>query len=314
MATQSRQVLATHARTFNLAAVFLSANQRDDAAIVYAFCRQVDDLVDEADDPDAGRRAVEELSEMLHGRRSGSLLVDAFLEVASRCQFPLQAAQDLITGVVSDIGEVTCVDDADLVQYGYAVAGTVGLMMCGVIGVREPWALAHAVDLGIGMQITNICRDVVEDAQRGRIYIPSRRLVAAGIDPEKVRMGEIDGAAMAPVLREVLDLADRYYASGDQGMRAIPWRPRLAIQTASRVYGAIGGVLRDRDCDVTLGRAVVPMGTKIRRTTGAVMRAMCCGFLAKHPHDASLHLALQGRPGANPAAVASAPIPGKLAS
>ena len=302
MALESREVFAKHAKTFNAASVFLSPSQRDDAAVVYAFCRLVDDLVDEASDPEVGRRAVEELSEMLHGRRSPSPLMAAFLEVAERCALPLQAAQDLIDGVVSDIGEVTLVDDDDLVQYGYAVAGTVGLMMCGVIGVREPWALSHAIDLGIGMQITNICRDVVEDAHRGRIYIPSRRLVAAGIDPEQVRIGHIDGQAMAPVIEDVLALADRYYASGDLGMRAIPWRPRLAIQTASRVYGAIGDVIRERGHDVTLGRAVVPKMTKVRHTIGAVMRAMCCSLLSKHPHEPSLHLALKGRPGTNAAA------------
>ena len=132
----SRQVLARHARTFNLAATFLPPDQRDDAAIVYTFCRTVDDLVDEATDVNAGRRAIDELGEMLDGRRPPSALVEAFLDVAERRGLPLQAARDLMAGVVSDVGQVTFEEDADLVQYGYAVAGTVGLMMCGVIGVR----------------------------------------------------------------------------------------------------------------------------------------------------------------------------------
>nr|ACU26407.1 phytoene synthase CrtB [uncultured bacterium HF186_25m_30B18] len=297
MAAESRQVLASHARTFNLASVFLPRDQRDDAAIVYAFCRTVDDLVDEARHPEEGERDIGHLAEMLRGERPASPLAEAFLEVAERRGFPLQAAHDLMQGVLSDVGEVTLVDDRDLIQYGYAVAGTVGLMMCGVIGVREPWALAHAIDLGVAMQITNISRDVVEDAGRGRIYIPTRRLVAAGIDPEQVRVGDIDGEAFAPVLRDVLELAERYYASGDEGMRAIPWRPRLAIQSASRVYRAIGLVLRDRAYDVTQGRAVVPGAAKVSWVLRAVVRASLCGLSARKAHDPALHTALRGRPG-----------------
>ena len=299
VALQSRQILATHARTFNLASIFLPPDQRDDAAIVYAFCRTVDDLVDEAEDPEVGRRDIEELGEMLRGQRAASPLAEAFLEVAERRSIPLQAAHDLMEGVVSDVGEVTLVDDHDLVQYGYAVAGTVGLMMCGVIGVKEPWALNHAIDLGVAMQITNICRDVAEDAGRGRIYIPTRRLVAAGIDPEQVRIGDIDGEAFAPVLKDVLDLAEVYYKSGDQGMKAIPWRPRLAIQSASRVYRAIGLVLKKRAYDVTQGRAVVGSGAKAAWVMRALVRASLCPLMSSETHDPKLHIALRGRPGTN---------------
>jgi len=294
---ESRQVLARHARTFSLAAVFLSERQRDDAAVVYAFCRTVDDLVDEAEDPDVGRRDVEALGEMLRGTRPASPLATAFLEVAERRGIPLQAAHDLMDGVVSDVGDVTLEDDSDLVQYGYAVAGTVGLMMCGVIGVEKDWALAHAIDLGVGMQITNICRDVMEDAERGRIYIPTRRLVAAGVEPEALRRGIVDPARMAPVIRDVLQLADRYYASGDQGMAAIPARPRMAICAASRVYRAIGLELRRRDYDVTLGRAVVPGWRKSICVSQAVAQSIFSPVLPHRPHDKTLHLALQGRPG-----------------
>jgi phytoene synthase len=294
---ESRQVLARHAATFSLASLFLPPDQQDDAAVVYTLCRTVDDLVDEAEDVELGRQAIEELGEMLDGRRPGSALADAFLEVAQRRDIPLQAAHDLMAGVVSDVGEVTLAEDVDLVQYGYAVAGTVGLMMCSVIGVQDEWALAHAIDLGVGMQITNICRDVIEDAGRGRIYIPARRLIAAGVEPEALRSGIVDPAELAPVIRGVLDLADRYYASGDQGMPAIPVRPRMAIYAASRVYRAIGQELRRRDCDVTRGRAVVPSWRKAGWVAWAVGQALLCPLFPRVQHDARLHAAIQGRPG-----------------
>ena len=299
--SESRAVLSTHARTFNLASFFLSSAQKDDAAVVYAFCRTVDDLVDEAPDPEIGRQDIQQLAEMLQGERTPSPLAAAFLDVAARRNIPLQAAHDLMEGVVSDVGEVTVKSDAELVQYGYAVAGTVGLMMCGVIGVNQEWALAHAIDLGIGMQITNICRDVMEDATMGRIYVPTQRLVAAGINPEALRKGLVDPAQMAPVIEDLLALADLYYASGDQGMPAIPTRPRLAICAASRVYREIGTELARRDHDVTLGRTVVPAWRKLQCITRAIGYAMRCRGLPPRPHDARLHAALQGRPGASKA-------------
>lgn len=299
--SESRAILSKHARTFNLASFFLTKAQKDDAAVVYAFCRTVDDLVDEADEPETGRRDVRVLAEMLQGERPPSALAAAFLDVAARRNIPLQAAYDLMDGVVSDVGDVTVKTDAELVQYGYAVAGTVGLMMCGVIGVDQEWAMAHAIDLGIGMQISNICRDVMEDASMGRIYVPTQRLMAAGVNPDALRQGLVDAEQLAPVIEDLLALADVYYASGDQGMPAIPTRPRLAICAASRVYQEIGGELARRDHDVTLGRAVVPFWRKIMCVARALGYAMRCRGLPPRPHDARLHLALQGRPGTSKA-------------
>jgi phytoene synthase len=293
----SREVLAKHARTFNLAAFFLPPAQRDDAAVVYAFCRQIDDLVDEAEVPAEGAAEVARIREMLDGARSPSPLVAAFLEVANRCDLPLWAAKDLIHGVVSDVGDVTVTDDSGLVRYGYEVAGTVGLMMCGVIGMVQRWALPHAIDLGIAMQITNICRDVMEDAERGRIYVPIDRLRAAGVDPEQLRSGTVDPAGVGRVVEDLLDLADRYYASGAQGMRAIPFRPRVAIYSAALVYRAIGLELRRRNCDVTRGRAFVPGWRKARWVATALVRAICCPLFKRTPHERTLHLALRDQAG-----------------
>ena len=298
---ESRAILARHARTFSLASFFLSKSQKDDAAVVYAFCRTVDDLVDEAVDAETGRKDIEALAQMLRGERPPSALAAAFMEVAHRRRIPLQAAHDLMDGVVSDVGEVTVKTDAELIQYGYAVAGTVGLMMCGVIGVEDEWAQAHAIDLGIGMQITNICRDVMEDADRGRIYVPTQRLLAAGIHPEALRSGLVDPVQMAPVVEDLLALADSYYASGDQGMPAIPTRPRLAICAASRVYHAIGHELERQDHDVTRGRAVVPGWRKALCVVRAVFMAATCRWMPQQPHDTRLHLPLQGRPGVSDA-------------
>ncbi len=299
LVAESRDVLARHARSFQLASRFLPADVRDDAALCYAFCRMVDDAVDETADPVLARRAAEDLLDELKGRRAPRPVVLAWRHMALRRRIPGAAAYALLEGALADTGEVRLEDDAALVEYGYLVAGTVGVMMCGLLGVRDRDALPHAIDLGIGMQLTNICRDVREDAARGRVYLPRTRLLAHGTTPEAVLDGTAPRAAVAAVVLEVLDLAERYYASAEQGMRAIPWRARLAIYAASRLYAAIGRKLARSGGDALAGRTVVGPWER----AWCVVRAVAAwgwSHLARGAetrHDASLHLPIVGRVG-----------------
>jgi phytoene synthase len=298
---ESHDVFRRKARTFWWASRLLPRTVRDDAATVYAFCRMVDDMGDEADDPSVAELALQALSNEVAGRQHPRPIVAELRAAAARLGLPMEAAAELIAGVRSDLGVVRMVDDAELVRYCYRVASTVGLMMCGVLGVHCREALPHAIDLGIAMQLTNICRDVAEDAERGRVYLPAARLRAAGIDPEEVVRGTADPERMAIVVRSVLALADRYYRSADGGMRDIPWRFRPAILVASRTYRAIGVKLRGRPPG-TSGRAVVPWPEKLAWSATAVaasLRPAILGITPRWAHDRALHQALRGLPGAN---------------
>lgn len=300
--TESRAVLARKARTFHLASRFLPAAVRDDAALVYAFCRLVDDTADEAPDPALAAVRLERLRAELLGEAPARPLVAAFRDTAERLDLPLAAAADLIHGVRSDLHPVRVADDAELIRYCYRVASTVGLMMCAVLRVRCREALPHAVDLGVAMQLTNIARDVAEDAGRDRVYLPASRLRAAGADPEQVVRGAADPRAVAVVVLQLLEMADGYYRSADAGMRDIPARLRPAILVASRVYRAIGVRLRRRGGDTLAGRTVVPWPEKVLWGTRAVAVAFhprVLGFGPRDAHDAALHRALRGLPGAH---------------
>lgn len=136
--------------------------------------------------------------------------------------------------------------------------------MCPLLDVRSATAQRHAADLGMAMQITNICRDVAEDARRGRVYLPADRLRGAGIEPEQVLDGSVDRSALAGVIRSLLERADSLYESGDQGARFLPSRARLAVLIASRLYRAIGLELLRQGGDPFRRRAVVPSWSKIR--------------------------------------------------
>ena len=159
---ESTSVLATHGRSFRLASHFLPRHCRASAAVVYAFCRLVDDLADEAPNPEQARTDLGQVLDELNGRDNPRPLVRSFLEIMQEYAEGRAAAEQLIHAVLTDLDSVAVDSDSELLRYCYGVAGTVGIMMCGVLGVDDPRALPHAIDLGVAMQITNICRDVRE--------------------------------------------------------------------------------------------------------------------------------------------------------
>jgi len=156
----------------------------------------------------------------------------------------------------------------DLRLYCHRVAGVVGWLMVGVLGIATPKALRSAAHLGIAMQLTNICRDVAEDWQLGRLYLPNELLANHGAKDLHLRLGSAfpveQTRAVADTVRDLLDLADHHYRIGDEGLAALSARSAFAIRTARLVYAAIGARVRAADCDVLRGRAVVPAWQKLR--------------------------------------------------
>jgi phytoene synthase len=230
----------------------------------------VDDSADEAVSVTEAKRALDELEAMLKRRVDPSPLVSAYLALAERRGFGLDPAFGLLQGVRSDLGRVRVESDEELLTYCHRVAGTVGLMMSGILGATSATALGHAADLGIAMQLTNICRDVLEDAQLGRVYLPRCRLNEAGIESEDLVSGRAPREpklrrSVAVVVCDLLEMADSYYARGRAGFRFLPVRARLAIAVAAALYQGIGHRLRDRHgSDALGGRTQLPPPIKAR--------------------------------------------------
>lgn len=282
--------------------------------MLYTFCRYVDDVADDSPDPHQARRDLLALDAELAGTARPRPLVRSLLDIFAAREVDPVHARSLVHGVSTDLHEVRVGTDDELLRYGYHVAGTVGLMMCGLLGVRDRHAWAFAVDLGVAMQITNICRDVAEDARRGRVYLPAQRLEAHGVRPDPSSVL----AAPAPVARvvsDLLDLADVYYRSAERGMVYLPARTRLAIHVAARVYRGIGVRLRAHGCDALAGRTVVPRWQKIGFALGGVWSALRRLFHRTPTHEARLHDALAGLPGCavGRAAACSLPVLGEPA-
>lgn len=299
-----REVMAQHAKTFYWASRFFPRAIRRDIEALYWFCRFVDDVADETGDVEPTRAALGAIANDLSRGRSEMPPVAAFLDLARRKDIAVGCAEELVRGALGDLGRVRVATQDELLLYAYRVASTVGLMVCGVVDVRDATARHYAIDLGAAMQLTNIARDVVDDAARDRVYLP-----AAWIDAEVVMRacGDAgDEAARTAVLHAVydlLDLASAYYRSADHGMAHLPWWARVAILTASRSYEAIGGVIRTRGVEYWSGRSYTRRRSKLRHTLAAVAMTSAKRWLRDRsltpPHRSSLHAALAGLPYAN---------------
>ncbi len=261
-------VIRHHSKSFALAARLLPPQARQDAVLLYAWCRRADDAVDHAPSPIEARAKLDELRQELstlnRGAKPGNPLMDRMQSLLRRRGIPCVYLDDLLEGMATDLSCPRLQTQAELEKYTYQVAGTVGLMMAHVLGVRREHAMLHAAHLGMAMQLTNIARDVREDAERGRCYLPAEWFTP----PRTPNWGDPE---VPQVLARLLALAEDYYASGCAGLNDLDRRAGLAIDVAQRVYRAIGTRLVALDYPINR-RVVVPTTTKVG-LIGAAMQA-----------------------------------------
>jgi len=298
--TAAEVTLARQGRSFHWARRLLGPTHAGRATRLYAFCRRLDDWVDEAASPEQAQMALAAADRaVLEGRSDDPILQDG-LALLRECGIESGVVRELIAGMASDAGTVRVADEAELLRYCYRAAGTVGLMMCRVLDAPEPAAAAHAVDLGIAMQLTNLCRDVAADARMGRRYLPAALVgdvaPAELIDPSPTLRPRIRSA-----VARLLALAETYYASGEAGLPFLPLRARAGILVAGRVYRAIGHRLAAAEHAYWEGRSVVPDWRKATITLAALTTQPLRGAFWARPgtHSVSLHRALIGLPGIN---------------
>jgi 15-cis-phytoene synthase len=272
----ARRILARHSKSFWWGALLLPTAVARDAAALYAWCRRCDDAVDLPRDAQVARAAVSRLRAELETIYAGTdaALADpvlaGFAEVVRRHQLPKQYPAELLDGMTMDIGPVRYQTFDQLLPYCYRVAGTVGLMMAHMMGVRDRDTLRRAADLGIALQLTNICRDVAEDEARDRVYVPAELYAGSASGPTR--------AAVAALLGR----AEAFYASGDRGLSALPWRAAVAVRAARLIYADIGTQLARRQFDFRRGRVVVSRLRKLH----LVLRAIAGGPRAPGPRRA----------------------------
>ncbi len=263
LARYGAQSIAQGSKSFAMASMFFGPALRADVQMLYAWCRYCDDVIDGQsmgeDAPDVTLSDAEQARRLqvlkrdtlkaLEGEPTQNPAFDGFSLVARAHNLPHQYPIDLLDGFAMDVENRVYKSLDDTMHYCYGVAGCVGIMMAIVMGVphTDNETLDRACDLGLAFQLTNICRDIVDDAKAGRVYVPEDLLKKYSLDRGKHSILESESRhAVSKVAIELLDEADRYYESATQGIRMLPPRAGAAIAAARNVYRDIGRMIRLR--------------------------------------------------------------------
>lgn len=290
------RILAAKGKSFYWARHLLGARHSSRATRLYRFCRYVDDLADEDQSVASAKKNIAALRNSILSGSTQDVVVQDGIALITDCQIDKSVVLDLIAGVCSDTELVRMTDEAHLLQYCYQVAGTVGLMMCKVLDVDHPEAQAFAIDLGIAMQLTNVCRDIQADALVDRRYIPS--VLVSGLEPsELIEPSDAHKQMVQRAIANLLNLADDYYRSGEQGLSYLPFRARLSILVAARLYREIGQQLRRENYEYWHQRIVVSKTKKLILTIEVLLTAPFTLKFWRYPskHNDKLHASLAPR-------------------
>jgi phytoene synthase len=270
-----REVAKAVARTFYYGSLFLPASKRRATWAIYAFCRTADDI---ADEPDVFPEPVTELDRWRQDLRATYAgaprgpVMTAWADMLRSYAVPIEPALELLRGVAMDIAGARYDTFEELRVYCYRVAGTVGLLLAPVLGLSDPDGLKSAEDLGIAMQLTNILRDVGEDARNRRLYLPREDMERFGVSEDDVQRGVVTPGFRA-LMRFEMDRTEEHYARGLAGIRLLSQDARLAIQLSGDLYRAILERIRRNEYDVFSRRAHVSLAGKLAALPGAWRRS-----------------------------------------
>ena len=255
-------VIKNHSKSFSLAAKLLPKEIRSDVEKLYAWCRWCDDAVDEVSKLREASERLKLLRQDVHRIYRGDAAIHPATQwlasVVMKYKIPEQLPLDLLGGMKTDLQNPVLETVEQLLHYCYQAAGTVGLMMSRIMGATTPLALQRAKALGMAMQLTNIARDINEDWQLGRRYVPKKWLSLIPKTDKTPTNSQVRKA-----VRNLLSLADDLYEEGFKGLKYLPDGARTAIRLAGNVYQEIGNEIRRQDLRVMQKRVFVPLGQKM---------------------------------------------------
>jgi phytoene synthase len=242
--------LKKHGKSFYWASFFLPKRNKDAATKLYSICRFFDDLADDNN---------EDQTKILTGefKKICDDLSHPINKFFTSHNLSIKILGDLVDGLVKDQTDVRIKNEKELIQYAYQVAGTVGLMMSPLIMVNNNKANKHAIDLGIAMQLTNIARDIYEDALMNRIYLPQDWISNTNISELTDISSNKDLIQIKSAIKRLILLSETYYKNGFAGMRYIPLKTRLAIFFAAKIYRAIGQKIKKNRYEYSYKRIYV---------------------------------------------------------
>ncbi len=260
-----REITRSASKTFYLASLFLAAEKRRAVWAVYAFCRTADDLVDTSR-PSAERLSrIDDLERKLLDAASGSAaepIFVAYADATRRFGIPLEPALALLRGARMDVTVRRYASYAELCDYCYHVASTVGLLVLPILGYAAPEALEYGIKLGRAMQLTNILRDVGEDALMGRIYLPAEDLARFGYAEDDVFAKVVDERFVA-LMEFQISRVRAIYREAEPGIALLSPESRYTVRLALSLYRRILDAIELNDYNVFTRRAYVPLRSKV---------------------------------------------------
>jgi phytoene synthase len=270
-----KQLLANGSRSFHMASLLLPRRVSDPAMALYGFCRLADDIIDQELRSDDALQSIHYRLDRAYGGTPLPYPVDrSFARVVAQFAIPRALPEALIEGFRWDVEGRRYESLADLLDYAARVAGTVGAMMALLMGARSPSQIARACELGVAMQLTNIARDVGEDARAGRIYIPLSWMRAAGIDADDWLRRPQFNAAIGEIVGQLLAAAADFYERAEAGIAGLPTDCRPGIFAARLLYADIGRSIARAGFNSVDRRAIVPPGRKLSLLARAGVRSV----------------------------------------
>lgn len=271
---QAEAITAAHSKSFSLASGLLPEEKRSAVRALYAFCRTVDDIVDEVESKkdrdfelDYWRTVVESTSAAtLRPAQdyAGDMVAAAWTDTLVRYHIPRHYALQLIDGVARDLSQSRYQTFDDLATYCYGVASTVGLMSMYIVGFKNNEAVPYAIKLGVALQMTNILRDVGEDYRNGRLYLPREELLAYGIREEDIAAGRVTDN-WRQFMKFQIERTRHLYDVSWEGVKLLEREGQLAIGAASVFYAGILEDIEKHDYDVFSRRASLGTFGKLRK-------------------------------------------------
>ena len=249
--------IRNNSKSFFFASIFLNKEAFTDCSNLYKFCRYVDDIVDE--NYDNKRKIIYGLERSLKKNTYKKTL--SIFSLIKKKTIRIENVLELIQGVKLDLENTPIKKKSDLINYSYLVAGSVGIMMCDILKCKEKYAYNFAVDLGIAMQLTNIARDILEDAKIGRIYIPKSWLNLNCLEISK--LSDKSMADLRLVTKRIIILSEEYYSSAMKGLAFLPLRARYAILISLKLYRQIGIKILNKNCSNLIYREKISFLEKV---------------------------------------------------
>jgi 15-cis-phytoene synthase len=256
-----QQITREHSKSFFFSSQLLPGDKRRSIRVLYAFCRTSDDTVDHGGD-DGPARLAAWVQQIWHPEPARHPVLIAWNDLCRRYTMAPQLTKELLAGIAMDLTITRYATFADLWLYCYRVASVVGLMSMQIVGFA-PGAEPYAIKLGVALQLTNILRDIAEDAERGRVYLPQDELAAFGLSDAEILAGVAD-ARMRALMRFQVERAHRLYEESWPGIALLRGDSRFAVGAAATVYRGILDKIEAADYDPFSGRAHLTLKEKLR--------------------------------------------------